>query len=159
MGAWKSLTITSLIQVRVVKYDEGTVASQLEGELFEAIRTVGGEDLPHSSLAACQPTVRPYQAPGISRGLLTEPVKVTFFTSGCLQRASLRAGVFAKVVGSTLNTPFGYPAFSARYASVNADNGVSGDGFATIVQPAAKAALAFRNTILDSEFSSCLTPA
>lgn len=56
--------------------------------------------------------------------------------------------MFAIVVGSTLNTPFSKPAFSAKYASVNADKGVSGEGLAIIVHPAAKAALALRMTML-----------
>ena len=82
--------------------------------------------------------------------ILTEPVNDTFFTRGCLHRASLSAGVFASVVGRTLNAPLGKPAFSARYARLSADRGVSGDGFATIVQPAARAALAFRRSMLES---------
>lgn len=82
--------------------------------------------------------------------ILTEPVNDTFFTKGCLHRASLSEGVFASVVGRTLNAPFGKPAFSARYARLSTDRGVSGDGFTIIVQPAARAALAFRRTMLIS---------
>lgn len=78
----------------------------------------------------------------------TDPVKVNFLTKSCLHNSSQSAGAFAIVVGSTLNTPFSKPAFSAKYASVNADKGVPGEVLAIIVHPAAKAALAFRVAIL-----------
>ena len=82
-------------------------------------------------------------------GRLTEPVKDTFFTKGCLHRASLSVGVFASDVGRTFNAPLGKPAFSARYARLRTDKGVSGDGLTIIVQPAARAALALRRTMLN----------
>lgn len=84
------------------------------------------------------------------------PVKVTFFTRGCLQRASLRAGVLSRLVVKTLKQPFGKPAFSANVANVRMDRGVSGEGLTTTVQPAAKAAPTLRRIIL-SEFSQSFT--
>jgi hypothetical protein len=65
-----------------------------------------------------------------------------------LAQGFLRDGVFASVVGRTLKTPFSNPACCARYARLNAVKGVSGDGFAIIVHPAARAAPALRKTIL-----------
>src|SRR5258706_13161677 len=86
---------------------------------------------------------------------LTDPVKVTFLTRLCRHSFSLKAGVFASVVGRTLNKPLGKPACSPRYARDSAVRGVSGDGFTIIVQPAAKAALAFRRTMLEGLLSVC----
>jgi hypothetical protein len=80
---------------------------------------------------------------------LTEPVNVTFFTRGCLQRASLNGGVFSKLVVRTLNTPLGNPACVAKFAKASTESGVSGEGFTIIEQPAAKAAPAFLRIILD----------
>lgn len=56
--------------------------------------------------------------------------------------------MLSKLVVKTLNTPFGNPACSASKAKDNTESGVSGDGFATIQQPAANAAPAFRRIIL-----------
>ena len=92
---------------------------------------------------------------------LVLPVKVTFFTNGCRHRLSLKVGVLSKLVGNTLNTPFGNPAFSARYASDRTEKGVSGDGLTTIVQPAASAAPALRKIMAIGKFqgtSATATP-
>jgi hypothetical protein len=70
--------------------------------------------------------------------------------SGCRQSASLRGGVFSKLVVSTLNTPLGNPAWAASSASAKTESGVSGDGLTIMQQPAANAAPAFRNTILNT---------
>jgi len=78
----------------------------------------------------------------------TEPVKETFLTCSCLHNASLNDGVLASEVGRTLKTPGANPACVARCARVRAVNGVSGDGFAIMVQPAASAAHAFRMIML-----------
>lgn len=78
----------------------------------------------------------------------TEPVNDTFFTRGCLHSASLSDGVFARVVGMTLIIPFSKPACSARWTSVSALSGVSGEGLTIMVQPAAKAVAALRRTML-----------
>jgi len=79
-----------------------------------------------------------------------DPVKLTFLTGGCLHSASDTAGVFLKDVVTTLNTPGSNPARLARCASASVVNGVSGDGFAIMVQPAASAAPTFLNIILSS---------
>ena len=79
---------------------------------------------------------------------LTDPVNVTFLINGWRQRASLNGGVFSRLVVRTLNTPFGNPACIASSANARTESGVSGDGFTIIVQPAARAAPAFRKIIL-----------
>src|SRR6266536_1240297 len=79
---------------------------------------------------------------------LTDPVNVTFLMRGWRQSASLNGGVFSKLVVKTLKTPLGNPACSARFAKARTDSGVSGDGFTSMQQPAAKAAEAFRKIIL-----------
>lgn len=78
---------------------------------------------------------------------------MTFLMRGWRHRASLTAGVLSRLVGKTFNTPGGIPASSAKFASVKADKGVSGDGFTTIVQPAARAAAAFLMNILQDQVS------
>ena len=77
---------------------------------------------------------------------------MTFFTRGCLHSASLRDGVFSRLVVSTLKTPFGKPASVARCARARTDRGVSGLGLTIIVQPAESAAPAFRRIMLMIEF-------
>jgi hypothetical protein len=91
-----------------------------------------------------------WSVPGlyVPEAQLTDPVNVTFFTDGWRHRASLRGGVFSRLVVRTLKAPFRNPACSARFARANTDRGVSGEGFTTRVQPAANAAPAFLNTIL-----------
>jgi len=79
-----------------------------------------------------------------------EPVKETFFTSGCLQRASESRGVFFVDVVMTLNTPGAKPASVASLANIRVVRGVSGDGLAMIVHPAARAAPTLRRIILSS---------
>lgn len=74
--------------------------------------------------------------------------------SGCRQRASLNGGVFSKLVVNTLNTPFGMPACVASSAIASTERGVSGDGLTIIQQPAASAAPAFLNTILEGRNTS-----
>lgn len=91
----------------------------------------------------------------------TEPVKVTFFTKGCRQSASLNDGVLFRLVVKTLNTPFVNPANSAKCTNVRMLSGVSGLGLMSIEQPAASAALAFRSIIAMGKFhgtSATATP-
>lgn len=80
------------------------------------------------------------------------PVKEIFLTRGCRQRASLREGVFARLVGNMFSTPGGKPASVANLATAKADMGVSGDGFTIMVQPAASAAPALRKTMAIGKF-------
>src|SRR5690606_14268525 len=55
-------------------------------------------------------------------------------------------------------TPRGTPAFSARTASAMAEYGVSGEGWATTVQPMASAAPILRVSIADGKFQGVMTP-
>ncbi|KAI6773961.1 hypothetical protein HG531_000810 [Fusarium graminearum] len=58
-------------------------------------------------------------------------------------------------------TPFGNPASEANLTKAMAVTGVSGDGFTTIVHPAANAAAAFRRTMATGKFqgtSATATP-
>ena len=62
---------------------------------------------------------------------------------------------------TTLKTPDEKPARSASSANARAENGVSEDGWATTVQPAASAAAALRVSIADGKFhgvTSAATP-
>ena len=62
---------------------------------------------------------------------------------------------------TTLKTPAGMPARSASSARARAENGVSCEGCATTVQPAASAAAAFRVSIAEGKFhgvTSAATP-
>ncbi len=60
---------------------------------------------------------------------------------------------------TTLNTPFGIPARSASTASAVAENGVSIDGWATTVQPAASAAAALRVSMAAGKFHGVMSAA
>jgi len=53
------------------------------------------------------------------------------------------------LVVNTLKTPLGNPAWVASSAKANTERGVSGEGLTIMVQPAARAALAFRRIMLD----------
>src|SRR5207253_11385529 len=59
---------------------------------------------------------------------------------------------------STLNTPFGTPAFSASATSASAVSGVSLAGFSTTVQPAASAGDTFRVIIEEGKFHGVIAP-
>lgn len=140
------LTVCCLVQIRVVKDNEGTVAPQLQCNFLESFCAQFCHDLSDSSL---NESVSSWVVSGgYKQTEPTEPVKVTFLTRGCRQMASLTAGVFSRLVVKMFNTPFGKPALSARTAIVSTESGVSGEGLMTKQQPAAKAAPAFRATIL-----------
>jgi hypothetical protein len=66
----------------------------------------------------------------------SEPVKVTLATSGCSTRALPTSG--PKPV-TTLKTPAGRPACSARAANSSVLTEANSDGFTTTVHPAARA--------------------
>jgi len=112
-------------------------------------KTKNGQFPPSSSVHFFSPSEQIFATSFPTRVL---PVNVTFFTSGCRQRLSLRLGVLSRLVGSTLKTPFGNPAFSARYASESTEKGVSGDGLTIIVHPAASAAPALRRIMAIGKF-------
>ena len=59
---------------------------------------------------------------------------------------------------TTLNTPFGMPAFSASTAKAKADNGVSSEGLSTIVQPTAMAGPALRVIMASGKFQGVMAP-
>ena len=67
------------------------------------------------------------------------PVKLTFFTNGCLTSASPADAS----PGSMLTTPGGNPACSTRSMKYSPVNGVSSDGLTTTVLPAARIAGTF----------------
>ena len=58
-----------------------------------------------------------------------------------------------------LSTPVASPACSASAASATAVSGVCGAGFTTIVQPAARAAAAFRRIIAAGKFQGVIAAA
>ena len=58
---------------------------------------------------------------------------------------------------TTLNTPAGSPARSPSSASASAENGVSEEGCATTVQPAASAAAALRVSIAVGKFHGVIS--
>jgi len=136
-----------LIQIRIIENQEWAVSTQLKCDLLQSICAVLCDQLSDPSLDIGQ-----FGVPDRSGPPLTDPVKVTFFTSGCRQRASLNGGVFSKLVVRTLKTPFGNPACCARFANARTESGVSGEGLTIIVHPAAKAALAFRKIIAIGKF-------
>src|SRR6202023_3985267 len=78
-----------------------------------------------------------------------EPVKETVRTIG-LEVSSPPISLAAPV--STLNTPFGTPARSARSAKARAENGVCDAGFTTTVHPAPKAGPTFRVIMAKGKF-------
>src|SRR5438105_3322869 len=59
---------------------------------------------------------------------------------------------------TTLSTPFGTPARSARAASASAENGVCEAGFDTTVHPAASAGPTFRVIIAIGKFHGVMQP-
>ena len=79
-----------------------------------------------------------------------EPVNENFRTSGFW--VSSRPTSCARVVVTTLNTPFGSPARSASSASARAESGVSSGGLTTTVQPAAMAGATLRVIIALGKF-------
>ena len=83
-----------------------------------------------------------------------EPVKDNARTRGSVVQGSTT--VAARPV-TTLNTPAGTPARSASSASASAENGVSPDGCATTVQPAASAAAALRVSIAEGKFHGVIS--
>src|SRR5262245_1032937 len=59
---------------------------------------------------------------------------------------------------TTLKTPAGMPARSPRYARASAENGVCDAGFATTVQPAARAGPTLRVIIAIGKFHGVMQP-
>src|ERR1700760_2779468 len=144
--AWRYLSAMS--SARRVSYGNRTIDEPERGILRVAAcsksassKTRNGQLPPSSRVTFLRPSEQCFATSLPTRVL---PVNVTFLTNGCRQSASLKDGGFSRDVGKTLNTPLGNPACSARYARANTEKGVSGEGFTTMVQPAAMAAPAFR---------------
>jgi hypothetical protein len=91
----------------------------------------------------------------ISRPMRVEPVKETARTSGWRQIS--RTSTSASPV-STEKTPRGTPASSASLPSARAEKGVSIEGTATTVQPAARAAAALRVSMAEGKFHGVTRP-
>src|SRR5215469_4552007 len=88
-----------------------------------------------------------------SRPTSVEPVKVTLRTSG-LEVSS--PPIAFELPVSTLNTPAGIPARSAKAARAKAEYGVALAGFATMVQPEANAGPALRVIIAAGKFQGVM---
>ena len=69
-----------------------------------------------------------------------------------------RPTIVAALPVTTLKTPAGMPARSASAASASAENGVSDEGWATVVQPAASAAAALRVSMAAGKFHGVTRP-
>src|SRR5437867_9929842 len=86
----------------------------------------------------------------IARPVAVEPVNAIFLMSGWLSSSSwsVRAGLAV----TTLKVPGGSPASSAMPAMASAVSGVAGDGFRTMLHPAARAGAILRVTIVAGKF-------
>ena len=78
-----------------------------------------------------------------------EPVKVSFRTSGL---DVISRPISAVLPVTTLTTPCGTPASSARWIIASADSGVAFAGLQATVQPAASAGAIFRASIAFGKF-------
>lgn len=107
--------------------------------------TMYGQLPPSSSVAALSPSVHCFATNLLARG---DPVNATLLTRGCLQRALYHNGVLSRLVVMTVKIPGPKADFSARYARLGVEKGVSGDGLTTMGQPAASAAAAFLTPLL-----------
>ena len=85
-----------------------------------------------------------------------EPVKESTRTRSSSVHAPTISGAWPV---TTLKTPRGSPARSASTASAVAENGVSIDGCATTVQPAASAAAALRVSMAAGKFHGVMSAA
>ncbi len=86
-----------------------------------------------------------------------EPVKLSLRMAGFSQNS--RPIVMASVEVTTLKTPGGKPARSPNLAMARADSGVSSDGRATKVQPAARAGATFRAIVAFGKFQGVIEAA
>jgi hypothetical protein len=80
------------------------------------------------------------------------PVNEIFLMRGSSHSFLPTAGVNSVLAVTTLITPAGMPARSARMAMAEVVIGVSGDGLTTIVQPAARAVTIFRKPMTTGKF-------
>src|SRR5690625_1597356 len=85
----------------------------------------------------------------MSRPVASDPVKVTFLTSGC-STSGVPTSLPKPV--TTLTTPAGKPASSTSLTNSSVDADVNSDGFKTTVQPAAKAGAIFQAVSSSGEF-------
>src|SRR6201995_4474227 len=88
-----------------------------------------------------------------TRPTSVEPVNVTLRTSGL---EVISPPISFELPVKTLNTPAGIPARSANAARAKAENGVELAGFATMVQPAAKAGPALRVIMAAGKFQGVI---
>jgi hypothetical protein len=91
----------------------------------------------------------------IDRPTSVEPVKAILATSGCStsRRPHSRPGP-----ATTLTTPSGRPASSARAPKRSAVSGVNSAGFNTTVLPAASAGAIFHEAIASGKFHGVISP-
>jgi hypothetical protein len=84
-----------------------------------------------------------------------DPVKVIMRTSGL---AVSSAPIASASPVTTFSTPSGKPARSASSARASAESGVSGAGFTTTVQPAARAGAILRVIMATGKFHGVMAP-
>ena len=95
-------------------------------------------------------------APAMWRPVSGEPVKLTRRSSGWATRA---APASSPIPWTTLNTPGGKPASSARPASSEQASGDHSAGLSTTVQPAASAGAVFQVESMNGAFHGVITAA